>query len=174
MSAPRLSVNIGTNFPKEQAPRRNTLDLAGGYNEKVMTSGYRALLRGDKMEGRRFAHFMERTKQAKEGPDPAMKETWLQKAFEREVAEFGDFGVEPGQQGRGHNKLKEVRNKQRKAVLGRDHCQSPEVRSVARLRKMEGRFVWALTVRENISHFFLRLCRLESQSAVRVRNKGRV
>ena len=110
-SSPRISVHVGTHFQKETKEKRNTADLFADYSEKILASGYRAYLRGDKMEGRRFEHFVDKSKQARQqSPRP--------------------------------------------------HRQ-PHQGSPARLRRLEGRCVWALTLRENLSRFVLTMCRMD-------------
>lgn len=43
---------------------------------------------------------------------------------------------------------------------------------VSRLRRMEGRFVWALTLREKVSNFVLQVCRIKHQSRLRDHRKA--
>ena len=114
-NSPRISVHVGTHFQKEKAKRRNTEDLFKDYSEKIIASGYRAYLRGDRLDEceKRFEQFVEHSKNSR--PE-------------------------------GNHKSK----------------------SPSRLRRLEGRCVWALTLRENISRFVLSLCRLDRN----VRRRG--
>jgi hypothetical protein len=118
MKSKRLSVEIGVTArdpmreqPWESSPasKRNTADMLKEYSAGVLIKGYRAYLRGDYVDSRRFAQFMERTKE-KRTP-----------SLEQEFAQYKN--------GQG----------------------------AYRLRRLESRFDWGLSVRENIASFFLNL-----------------
>jgi hypothetical protein len=76
------------------------------YSAGILIKGYRAYLRGDYVDSRRFSDFMERGKQKQVQP------------CDQATARKG------GQ-------------------------------TISRLRRMESRYQWALTIRENVSHFIL-------------------
>ncbi|MBU6454034.1 MAG: hypothetical protein KGS72_19805 [Cyanobacteria bacterium REEB67] len=128
MKSKRLSVEIGITArdpmreqPWEPVPasKRNTADMLKEYSAGVLIKGYRAYLRGDYVDSRRFAQFMERTKE-KRG-----------QSLEGEFAQYKN----------GHG--------------------------VTRLRRLEGRFNWALSLRENISAFVLHLFGLKGNCRLR-------
>jgi hypothetical protein len=115
---PRISVHVGTNFQKERSKRRNTEDLFKDYSEKVLAAGYRAYLRGDRLDGRHFQDYMERSRRNRK-PEP-----------ENMCTTHGGQAV--------HKKG-----------------------SPSRLRRLEGRHNWMLTLRENVSRFVLSVCRMD-------------
>jgi len=61
MRGRRLSISVGCTHRDNSAGTGKTTDLLFDYSEKVLANGYRAYLRGDKLEGR-VDHFMEQTK----------------------------------------------------------------------------------------------------------------
>ncbi|MCA0315543.1 MAG: hypothetical protein LCH63_17130 [Candidatus Melainabacteria bacterium] len=124
-TAPRISVHVGTHFQKEEKPKSNTADLFKGYSEKVIAAGYRAYLRGDRLDSRCFEHFVDKSRQHREKQER--------------------LGAKP------HRVVKVTQ----------------EI-SDGRLRRLEGRHVWALTLRENISQFLLSIFRLDKN----VRRRG--
>jgi hypothetical protein len=81
----------------------------------VLTDGYRAYLRGDKLNGR-AEHFMEQTKCKNEGQSRHSRPT-----------------------------------------------------EVSRLRHMEGRFQWVLTLREKVTLFLLNACRIQHHNRLQRR-----
>jgi len=72
MRSKRLSVEVGcfARDPEREevwqpvpASKRNTADMLAVYSAGILIKGYRAYLRGDYVDSRRFAQFMERGKQ---------------------------------------------------------------------------------------------------------------
>jgi len=139
MKSKRLSVDIGC-FTREveredvwnpaPASKRNTADMLKQFSDDVLIKGYRAYLRGDYVDSKRFSQFMERSRDK--------REQICQEAADAE----------------------------------QDYSQK-----VSRLRRMESRYQWALTLRENVSHFILNVtglkgnCRLR-KGAVRLQPRG--
>jgi|GEM_PF-597695 len=129
MRSKRLSVDIGT-FSREAdredvwnpapASKRNTADMLKQFSDDVLIKGYRAYLRGDYVDSRRFSQFMERARDKKE----------------RLCQEAED--------------------------ADQDYSQK-----VSRLRRMESRYQWALTIRENVSHFILNVTGLRGNCRLR-------
>jgi hypothetical protein len=131
MRSKRLSVEVGcfARDPEREevwqpvpASKRNTADMLAQYSAGILIKGYRAYLRGDYVDSRRFAQFMERGKQKQ---------------------------VQICQPENGQN----------------------HVQGISRLRRMESRYQWALTIRENVSHFILNMtglsgnCRLRKEAS---------
>jgi len=117
MRSKRLSVEVGcfSRDPEREeiwearpASKRNTADMLAGFSAGILIQGYRAYLRGDYVDSRRFAEFMERGK--------------------RKKIQICDEAVAQGSTPR-----------------------------IGRLRRMESRYQWALTIRENVSHFILNM-----------------
>ncbi len=113
MRGRRLSISVGCSHRENSAGTGRTTDLLFDYSEKILANGYRAYLRGDKLEGR-VDHFMEQTKCRKV----------LQTRSSRPMA-------------------------------------------VSRLRNLEGRFAWVLTLRENVTHYVLSACRITHYNRLR-------
>jgi len=113
MRGRRLSISVGCSHRENSAGTGRTTDLLFDYSEKILANGYRAYLRGDKLEGR-VDHFMEQTKC-------------------------------------------------RKVIQTR----SSRPMAVSRLRSMEGRFAWVLSLRENVTHYVLRACRITHYNRLR-------
>jgi hypothetical protein len=88
------------------------------YSAGILIKGYRAYLRGDYVDTRRFAEFMERGK--------------------RNKVEVCDETVAQDKAPR-----------------------------IGRLRRMESRYEWALTIRENVSHFLLNVTGLKGNCRLR-------
>jgi hypothetical protein len=127
MKGKRLSVEVGCfsrDAEREEvwqpvpASKRNTADMLAEYSAGILIKGYRAYLRGDYVDSRRFAEFMERGKKK--------RIQICQEAIEQNHS--------PG---------------------------------VSRLRRMESRFQWALTIRENVSHFILNVTGLRGNCRLR-------
>ncbi|MBS1995952.1 MAG: hypothetical protein JSS86_06560 [Cyanobacteria bacterium SZAS LIN-2] len=129
MKSKRLSVDIGV-FTRDAEPvdvwnpapasKRNTADMLAEYSAGVLIKGYRAYLRGDYVDSRRFEQFIER------GRDK--KEILCQQSDD----------------------------------ASQDYSQK-----VSRLRRMESRYQWALTIRENVSHFILNVTGLKGNCRLR-------
>jgi hypothetical protein len=117
MRGRRLSVSVGSFHRGTSAGPVQKKDLLSDYSEKLLANGYRAYLRGDRLDGR-AEHFMEQTKQKK--------------------------------------------------VLQTRHSRPTEVK---RLRHLEGRFEWVLTLRENVTHMVLSACRINHYNRLRVQGK---
>jgi hypothetical protein len=132
MKSKRISVDVGFYYrdPEreevwEQAPasRRNTADMLKEYSAGVLIKGYRAYLRGDYVDSRRFADFMERGRKQKV-----------------RICE---------------------------EAIAKNHPPA-----INRLRRMEGRHEWILTIRENISFFLLNITGLSGNCRLRRAPKG--
>jgi len=106
MRGRRLSISVGSSFRDHSAGNGKRTDLLSSYSEKVLTDGYRAYLRGDKLNVR-AEHFMEQSKSKTAG-----------------------------------------------------HSRHSRPTEVSRLRHMEGRFEWVLTLREKVTHFVLSACKI--------------
>lgn len=65
----RLAVNVGITTDDKDRSSPNKKNMSESYVSETLTRGYRAYLRGDGCEGRRFQHFMERGSNA-EIPKP--------------------------------------------------------------------------------------------------------
>lgn len=117
MRGRRLSVSVGFTHRGNAAGTGRKTDLLYDYSEKLLANGYRAYLRGDRLDGR-AEHFMEQTKQKK--------------------------------------------------VLQMRHCRPTEVK---RLRHLEGRFEWVLTLRESVTHMVLSACRIHHYNRLRDHGK---
>ncbi|MBK9144196.1 MAG: hypothetical protein IPM23_17005 [Candidatus Melainabacteria bacterium] len=59
-TTPRISVNVGITLPDRDNGVRNKQDLSEHYAAHVSTQGFRAFLRNDALEGRRFQLFLNR------------------------------------------------------------------------------------------------------------------
>ncbi len=127
MRSKRLSVEVGcfSRDPEREevwepapASKRNTADMLAEYSAGILIKGYRAYLRGDYVDSRRFAEFMERGR--------------------RKKIETGEPAVES------------------------EHAQR-----IDRLRRMESRYQWALTIRENLSHFLLNVTGVKGNCRLR-------
>jgi len=127
MKSKRLSVEVGC-FSRDAeresvwqpvpTSKRNTADMLAEYSAGVLIKGYRAYLRGDYVDSRRFAQFMERAKE-----------------------------------------------KQSSAI--EDASATDHKKTVSRLRRMESRYQWALTLRENVSHFIINVAGLSTNCRLR-------
>ena len=120
MRGRRLSVSVGCTSKEQPKKNLNHANLLSKYSEKILADGYRALMRGDRLEAR-SEFFMEQTRAKKE------------------------------------------------RMQDRDHNHSA---GVSRLRRMEGRFVWTLTLREKVSNFVLDVCRIKNKSRLRNTRKA--
>jgi len=115
MRGRRLSITVGSSYRDHSAGTGKRSDLLSSYSERVLTDGYRAYLRGDKLNGR-AEHFMEQTKCKNEGQTRHSRPT-----------------------------------------------------EVSRLRHMEGRFEWVLTLREKVTLFLLNACRIQHHNRLQRR-----
>ena len=56
----RMGINVGISVPEARKQSPNKQEMQKGYNEQLMITGFRALARGDFLEGRRTDLFMNR------------------------------------------------------------------------------------------------------------------